>query len=111
MENKYNLARNLRKNSTEQEGILWNILRRKQFHNLKFKRQEPIDKYIVDFVCYSKMLIIELDGGQHNEQKNIISDKERTKVLESFGYKVIRFWNNDINNNLEGVLLDIEKYL
>ena len=64
---------------------------------------------IVDFICREKNIIIELDGGQHNEERNIIYDKERTDYLRSKGYKVIRFWNNDIDNNIEGVYLELEK--
>ena len=105
-----NLARTLRKNSTKQERILWKILRNRQFKNLKFKRQIPIDKYIADFVCEEKKLIIEIDGGQHNKEENISKDNIRTKILTDEGYKVVRFWNNEIENNLEGVykkLLDV----
>ena len=103
MDKKYHIARKLRKNSTIQERMLWKILRNRQFKNLKFRRQFPIGEYIVDFVCQVTRIVIELDGGQHNEFENIIKDNERTKFIESEGYKVIRFWNNDILNNLEGV--------
>ena len=111
MEYKYKLARNLRKNSTKEEYIIWQILRNRKFFNLKFKRQVPIGKYIVDFLCEEKNLIIEIDGGQHNSDTNIIKDEERTKFLESKGYKVIRFWNNDINNNLDGVYQQLMDYM
>ena len=104
-------ARILRKNMTKQERILWTFLRKKNINNLKFRRQYPIGNYIVDFICNEKKLIIEIDGGQHNENKNITYDQERTKYLESKGYKVIRFWNNDIDNNIDGVYSDILKYL
>ena len=104
-------ARSLRKNMTKQERILWTFLRKKNINNLKFRRQYPIGNYIVDFICNEKKLIIEIDGGQHNENKNITYDQERTKYLESKGYKVIRFWNNDIDNNIEEVYLDILKHL
>lgn len=104
-----NLAKNLRQNQTQQEHILWNRLRNHKFHNLKFKRQQPLGNYIVDFICKDIKLIIELDGGQHNTKENILADEERTKFLESKGYKVIRFWNNEIDNNLEGVYLGLEK--
>lgn len=96
-------ARNLRKNSTPQEIKLWQILRSSQINNCKFKRQYPIGNYIVDFVCREKWLIIEVDGGQHNEPNNIEYDNERTKYLESRGFKVLRFWNNEIDNNIDGV--------
>lgn len=104
-------ARILRKNMTKQERILWTFLRKKNINNLKFRRQYPIGNYIVDFICNEKKLIIEIDGGQHNENKNITYDQERTKYLESKAYKVIRFWNNDIDNNIEEVYLDIFKHL
>ena len=104
-------ARILRKNMTKQERILWTFLRKKNINNLKFRRQYPIGNYIVDFICNEKKLIIEIDGGQHNENKNIIYDQERTKYLESKGYKVIRFWNNDIDKTIEEVYLDIFKHL
>ena len=104
-------ARFLRKNMTKQERILWQFLRKKTINNLKFRRQYPIGNYIVDFICNEKKLIIEIDGGQHNKNKNIIHDQERTKYLENKGYKVIRFWNYDIDNNIEGVYQEILKYL
>ncbi len=102
-------AKKLRKNSTPQEQKLWSLLKTKQYKNLKFKRQQPIGRYIVDFVCREKWLIIELDGGQHNEDKNIAYDEERTQYLESLGFRVIRFWNNDIDDNIEGVFDVIDK--
>ena len=100
-------ARELRKNSTIAERKLWHTLRSKNFMGLKFRRQEPIGNYIVDFVCYEKKLIVELDGGQHNE----FSEKEipRTKALEKEGYKILRFWNSDVINNIEGVLTVIKE--
>ena len=97
------LARTLRKKQTPQEQKLWNIIRNRNFYGLKFKRQFPIGKYIVDFVCLDKKTIIEIDGGQHNSPDNIIKDNERSQYLLTHGYRVIRFWNNDIDNNIEGV--------
>ena len=109
MENKTILARNLRKNSTIQERRLWNLLKNRQFHNLKFKRQQPIGDYIVDFICKEAKIIIEIDGGQHNEPVNIEYDKTRTEYLNTLGYKVIRFWNNEIYENIEGVVLRLKE--
>lgn len=106
-----NLARNLRKNSTLQERILWKLLRNSNINNLKFKRQYPIGNYIVDFICIEKMLVIEIDGGQHNEDLNIKLDNERTKYLESRGFRVLRFWNTDIDKNLGGVYQELMKWL
>lgn len=103
MEEKFNKARNLRKKSTPQELKLWKLIKNKQVKNYKFKRQVPIGNYIVDFSCAEKKLIIEIDGGQHNTETEIIYDKKRTEYLEKQGYKVIRFWNNEIDNNIEGV--------
>ena len=111
MNEKYNKTRELRKNSTPQEITLWTLLRNRRYKDYKFRRQYPIGNYIVDFVCRDKKLIIELDGGQHNEPNNIEYDKSRTEFLKSKGYKVIRFWNNDVDNNIEGVFEVIRKNL
>ena len=97
------LARVLRKNMTSQEKALWKLLRNSKLNNYKFRRQYPIGDYIVDFICIEKFLIIEIDGGQHNETKNIEYDTTRTHYLEKRGFKVIRFWNNDIDKNMDGV--------
>lgn len=105
------LAKNLRSNMTKEEVKLWNIVRAKRFYGLKFKRQVLIGEYIVDFLCQEKMCIIELDGGQHNKDENIEKDSIRTNYLVSKGYKVLRFWNNDIWNNIEGVCLILKKEL
>ena len=96
-------AKDLRKNLTETEQKLWQYIRKEQL-GVKFRRQQPIGNYIVDFVCQPKKLVIELDGGQHNETENILKDKERTKYLEDIGYKVLRIWNNDVFENIEGVV-------
>ena len=102
-------ARELRKNMTKQERILWNILKDKQFYGYKFRRQHPIENYIVDFICREEKIIIEIDGGQHNQPSDIEYDKKRTLFLESQGYTVIRFWNNDIDKNLDGVFKELQK--
>ncbi len=96
------LAKQLRKNSTNVEKLLWKKLRSRNLHNLKFRRQEPIGDYIVDFVCYETKLIIECDGGQHTLQKP--KDNVRDEWLKKEGYEVLRFWNNEILQNMEGVL-------
>ena len=103
--------KDLRKNATPQEIILWSRLKAKRFRNLKFRRQEKIGKYIVDFMCLEKKLIIELDGFQHKEENQERYDLERTKFLERQGFRIIRFWNDEVNNNLEGVFLKIEDSL
>ena len=92
----------LRKELTPAERKLWTIIRNDQL-GFNFRRQHAIGNFIPDFVCIEKKLIIELDGSQHLEQEEY--DKERTQYLESQGYKVIRFWNNDVINSIEGVIL------
>ena len=96
-------SRELRKNMTSQERKLWNIIRNRQFFGYRFRRQFPIGEYIVDFICREKKIIIEIDGGQHNEKQNIEYDNKRTEYLNSEGYQVVRFWNSEIDGNVEGV--------
>jgi very-short-patch-repair endonuclease len=96
-----NNSRLLRKSMTDAERRLWQALRLRQLEGLKFRRQFPIGRYIVDFACPERKLVIELDGGQHAEQESY--DKDRTKWLEGQGYRVLRFWNNEVMTNLEGV--------
>ena len=95
-------AKSLRKNATRVETILWSQLRAKQFEDLKFRRQQPINEFIVDFVCFEKKLIIELDGGQHAQARG--DDRKRDNSLTEKGYTVLRFWNNEVLENLAGVL-------
>ena len=102
-------ARELRKNMTKQERLLWSFLRKNQFYGYKFLRQYPMGAYIVDFVCREKKIIIEVDGGQHNQPEDIEYDLKRTEFLNSKGYKVVRFWNNDIDNNIKGVYNILQK--
>lgn len=101
--NHIDLAKALRNNATKAEIILWEYLRKRNL-GIKFRRQQPIGKYIVDFMSASEKIIIELDGGQHNTKDNRINDKERDEFLTKLGYAVIRIWNNDIFNNINGVL-------
>jgi very-short-patch-repair endonuclease len=98
-------AKSLRTNQTEAEARLWYHLRAHRFMGLKFKRQKPVGRYIADFVCCERRLIIELDGGQHSEQ--VTYDQRRDAWLRSRGYTVLRFWNNDVMQQLEGVLEQI----
>ena len=104
-------AKELRQKMTDAETTLWNILRAKRFSGYKFRRQQPIGKYIVDFVCMQAKLIIELDGGQHNFSENQLIDQQRTDFLRNCGYNVIRIWNNDIFSNIDGVAQYIENSL
>lgn len=96
------LARRLRSTATDAEIRLWSRLRRKQLDGFRFRRQHPIGPYVVDFFCPEAKLIVEVDGGQHADE----SDR-RTRWLEERGYRVVRFWNNDVLANTEGVLLAI----
>ncbi|HEY4542624.1 MAG TPA: endonuclease domain-containing protein [Noviherbaspirillum sp.] len=98
-------ARTLRSGMTLAEQRLWNALRGKQIENTRFRRQHPIGPYIADFACVEQLLIVELDGGQHQEQ--IEYDDRRTAFLQQQGWKVLRFWNNDVMSNLDGVLSSI----
>jgi very-short-patch-repair endonuclease len=104
-------ARRLRNNMTDAERRLWRVLRCHQLKAFKFRRQAAIDKFVVDFVCFSHKLIIELDGGQHNDTLMIEYDRERTKWLGSRGFHVLRFWNHDVFENLNGVVDVIWKTL
>jgi very-short-patch-repair endonuclease len=94
-------ARNLRANSTKAELRLWRRLRARSLMGHKFIRQEPIGPYIVDFVCREHRLVIEVDGGQHATDKR---DAVRDRWLAEHHYRVLRFWNNDVLGNVEGVL-------
>ena len=85
---------------------MWQKLRGKQLMGLKFRRQAPIGNYIVDFVCFENGLVIEVDGGQHAEQKEY--DAERTRWLETQGFRVIRFWNNEVLAEMDAVIRRIE---
>ncbi|MDO8636801.1 MAG: endonuclease domain-containing protein [Dehalococcoidia bacterium] len=105
------LARSLRRNQSDAERNLWSTLRNSQIDGVKFRRQQPIGNYIVDFISFDKKLIIEVDGGHHNEEPVKILDEQRTKYLESRGFRVIRFWNDDVLTNMDGVFLMIKEVL
>jgi very-short-patch-repair endonuclease len=103
-------VKELRRNQTDAENFLWQLLRNRQFFDKKFKRQEPFPPYIVDFYCHEEKIVIELDGGQHADPQAIEYDQARTTFLESKGLTVLRFWNNDIFKNTEGVLETIYQH-
>ena len=94
-------ARELRRNLTDAEQRLWQKLKRRQIATVKFRRQQPIGPFIVDFVCFQRRLIIEVDGGQHAAQADY--DEERTRWLKVQGYRVLRFWNNEVLADTEAV--------
>ncbi len=97
-------AKDLRRRSTDAEQILWSHIRAKRLEGLKFRRQHPIGKYIVDFICLERKIVIELDGGQHTEPEKREYDRERDNWLEKEGYRVLRFCDNDVLLNIRGVL-------
>ena len=103
----FELAKELRNNLTNEEMILWGILKEK-FPTLKFRRQHPISNYIADLYCHSKKLIIEIDGSIHNLEDVRLNDIQRQKELEDLGIIVIRFTNKEIRNNIDRVIEIIE---
>ncbi|MBU1148219.1 MAG: endonuclease domain-containing protein [Candidatus Omnitrophica bacterium] len=101
-------ARNPRKRFTDAEKLLWQYLRAKQLEGFKFRRQQPIGNYVVDFVCFEKGVVIEVDGGQHAVERE--KDKERDEWLNGQNLKVLRFWNNEVLTNIGGVLEVIREH-
>ena len=97
-------AKQLRSNTTEPEQALWRALKRIPVYGSHFRRQVPIGRYVADFACLKARLIIELDGGHHAQGDIAARDAVRTRWLEREGYRVIRFWNTELANNLSGVL-------
>jgi very-short-patch-repair endonuclease len=104
-------ARQLRKEQTDAEKLLWYLLRGRRFCGFKFRRQYPICGYILDFYCNDAGFAVELDGGGHNYEEQRLYDEERTKVLEAASIRVVRFWNNDVLNSVEDVLEEIYLHL
>ncbi len=102
------IARKLRVNQTDAEIVLWNRIRNRQIDGHKFVRQQPISGYVCDFVCRERLLIVEVDGVQHSESA---TDVVRDRRLAEDGYRVLRFWNNEVLGNLEGVLFTIQTEL
>jgi very-short-patch-repair endonuclease len=100
-------ARHLRRNATRYERILWRHLRNRKFDNWKFRRQHPVERYILDFYCPEARLAIELDGGGHNDAGQQIEDQGRTDLLSTEDILLLRFWNHQIRENLDGVLQTI----
>jgi very-short-patch-repair endonuclease len=94
------IVRRLRADQTDAEELLWRCLRARRLEGEKFVRQFQIDAYVADFACRTARLAIELDGGQHNPDR----DAERTAVIEKYGYRVLRYWNNEVIENTDGIL-------
>ena len=104
--NAVQVARRLRRSQTDAERRLWNQLRDRQLRGAKFRRQVPIDRYVVDFCCIERKLVVELDGGQHAERAE--EDAQRTAFLERCGYRVTRFWNPEVLQQIDTVLTAID---
>ena len=104
-------AKKLRRESTTSETKLWRWLGGQRFLGLKFRRQYPIGGYIVDFCCPAKKLIIELDGGGHNQESQRVEDRRRDNFFQTQGFTVLRFWNSDLSDNLDGVLSKLQEVL
>jgi very-short-patch-repair endonuclease len=96
-------AKQLRKNSTDAERLLWRVLRSRQLVGHKFRRQQPLGEFIVDFVCLEKRLVVEVDGGQHDEPQQAAHDCERSAWLEQQGFRVLRFWDHEVLKQIEEV--------
>ena len=104
-------ARVLRRNMTDAERVLWPRLRAKRFAGYKFRRQTAIGRYVADFCCMSAGLIVEADGGGHSEDGDDAYQKRRSAYLRARGYRILRFWNNDIIQNTDAVLDEIFRVL
>ena len=101
-------ARELRKNMTKAEQKLWQHLRQKKIMETKFRRQHPIDRFILDFYCHDARLVIEVDGGYHNDEDQQVYDEGRTQELMEMGLEIIRFTNNEVESNIEEVIEKIK---
>jgi len=101
-------ARHMRNNPTDAEAALWRVLSARKVGGFRFNRQVRIKPFICDFVARTPRLVIELDGGQHAESE---ADARRTRYIEARGYRILRFWNNDVLGNLDGVVAEIERVL
>ena len=97
-------ARSLRKGQTDAEAVLWSRLRARQLSGLKFRRQHPVGAFFADFACIEIGLVVELDGGQHGEQDAAAYDAKREQAMVAMGFKTLRFWDNDVLNETDGVL-------
>jgi len=104
-------AQGLRRNSTDAERAIWNALRAHRLNGASFRRQTPIGPYIADFVCHASKIIVELDGGQHFETESMKRDARRDAFLAGKGFRVLRFNNNDVMANRDGVLQEISAAL
>ncbi len=102
-------GRQLRSNLTDAEKLLWSKIRKRQTKGYQFNRQKPVGDYIVDFYCDKARLVMEIDGGQHYEERNIEADRKREKFLKSLGLRIMRFTNLDVLQNIDSVVEKIRK--
>jgi adenine-specific DNA-methyltransferase len=109
MKNIRDKARQLRRNQTDAEQVLWAHLRDRELCGVKFRRQHPIGGFVADFCCPQEKLVVELDGGQHAVE--VAADQKRSRFLEEQGYRVLRFWNHEVLTNIDGVLERIAEVL
>lgn len=100
-------ARSMRRAMTDAELKLWNELRAHRLMGLGFRRQVPIDRYIVDFACSEHRIVVEVDGSQHGDEASVSYDEQRTTFLKSLGWTVLRFWNGDVQRDIDGVCAHI----
>lgn len=107
----FNTAEVLRKTMTQAECNLWEELKNKKFNGLKFRRQHPIDRFVVDFYCHEHRLVIELDGDIHNQKDVKANDSNRESELQNFGLKILRFKNEEVFSNIQNVLEKINEYI
>ena len=105
------LARAMRRRSTDAERKMWQALRSLRADGIKFRRQHPIGRYILDFVALEQKLVVEVDGGQHDRDPAKTTDRKRTQWLQSKGYRVVRFWDNDVLTNIDGVAAAVRQLL
>ena len=104
---KHALARQLRRRQTDAEAKLWRALRMRRLRGMKFRRQQPFGPFIADFICFDAKLIVELDGEPHRYERKLRHDLERTAYFAEHGYRVKRYWNNVVHEDIERVLRDI----
>ena len=109
MTERTHFARHLRREQSDVEALMWTQLRARRFCNLKFRRQVPVSRYTADFLCESEKLIVEIDGWQHTEQAK--ADEARSRVLESYGYRIVRFWSDDVRYRLSDVLEELKAHV
>ena len=108
---KFKFSKTLRENPTPQESKLWNALRNNQLNGFKFRQQHPLNRFVADFYCHKAKLVIEIDGGYHDEKMQKLYDNWRNEVINEFGISILRFRNEEVDNSFEHVLSKIKEFL